>query len=326
MKSELEAFAQCLDPATSPRLRKAVADTVSLMGVDVDTIDTLVQKLDAGQLDHMIADKNVDAWTRNGIRRRRAKDATVAISAAFLSKEKIVRELGFGGYRDFLYQLFPGAQTSWLAVERSSCPHVLTFNYDQAFEMAFLSRFSDTSASSLYGQNVLNSGVDLPGIGFEPEAFSFLKLHGSVGMWVADFCGRPQYQQNNPETTTVADSLFFADPEAYPGQIRSEREPLLFFPSQKQFILSNESGFLFHQYGRVVWDRAEEVISNATEIHVIGYSFSGIDRGPILDLLGRAQDCRHLVIQSPDAENICNKLKLERRQWRDRIESVPSKF
>jgi hypothetical protein len=30
MKSEL--FEQSLDPATSPRLRKAVADTVSLMG------------------------------------------------------------------------------------------------------------------------------------------------------------------------------------------------------------------------------------------------------------------------------------------------------
>jgi hypothetical protein len=38
-----------------------------------------------------------------------------------------------------------------------------------------------------------------------------------------------------------------------------------------------------------VWFRAKQLISNATEIHVIGYSFSGIDRGPMLEMLGQAR-------------------------------------
>lgn len=109
MKDDLERFGQSLDPATSPRLRKAVADTIALMGGSVDTIDILVQKLDNGQLDRQIGAQNVDPLTQNRIRRQRAKDATVAINAAFLSRDKDVRELGFVRYRNFLYQLFPGA-------------------------------------------------------------------------------------------------------------------------------------------------------------------------------------------------------------------------
>jgi hypothetical protein len=40
MKDDLERFGQSLDPATSPRLLKAVKDTVALMSGSVDTIDT----------------------------------------------------------------------------------------------------------------------------------------------------------------------------------------------------------------------------------------------------------------------------------------------
>jgi hypothetical protein len=47
-----------------------------------------------------------------------------------------------------------------------------------------------------------------------------------------------------------------------------------------------------------------ELISTATEIRVIGYSFSGIDEGPILDLLGQAHRCRRIVVQNPDADQI----------------------
>jgi hypothetical protein len=72
---------------------------------------------------------------------------------------------------------------------------VLTFNYDQAFEIAFLDRFKNADQYLLYGQMALNSGLNLNGIGFEPGAFSFLKLHGSVGMWITDFPGDPIYQQ-----------------------------------------------------------------------------------------------------------------------------------
>src|SRR6267154_1410727 len=80
MKDDLERFGQSLDPATSPRLQKAVRDTVELMGGSVDTIDTLVQQLYGGQLDPKIG----------GVyfRHPRAQTATLAITAAFLAKEK----------------------------------------------------------------------------------------------------------------------------------------------------------------------------------------------------------------------------------------------
>jgi hypothetical protein len=256
------------------------------------------------------------------------KAATVAISAAFLERETKIRELGFARYRSFLYRLFPGAEANWFAIQRSNCPHVLTFNYDQAFEIAFLDRF-DIHQYSLYGQRVLNSGLNLDGIGFEPESFSFLKLHGSVGMWATDFPSDPIYQQRelkdgNP--LTIDDRLFFTDSPAAENPNLSTREPLLFFPNQRQFIVSNESGFLFHKYAKAVWDRATELISNATEIHVIGYSFSGIDQGPILDFLGLAHGCQRIVVQSPDADQICNRLKLERSQFRNLVESAAFAF
>jgi hypothetical protein len=87
-----------------------------------------------------------------------------------------------------------------------------------------------------------------------------------------------------------------------------------------------QSGFAFDKYVRGVWTRASELIANATEIHVIGYSFAGIDRGPILDMIETASDCRRLIIQGPDAERICARLRLDRPQLRDLIESAPFKF
>ena len=77
---------------------------------------------------------------------------------------------------------------------------------------------------------------------------------------------------------------------------------------------------------KAVWNRATELISNATEIHAIGYSFSGIDRGPILEMLGQAHSCRRLVIQSPDADEICSRLKSERPELHSQIESAPFTF
>jgi hypothetical protein len=100
----------------------------------------------------------------------------------------------------------------------------------------------------------------------------------------------------------------------------------LFFPYQRQFIVSNESGFPFDRYARAVWNRAAELISNANEIFVIGYSFSGIDRGPMLDMLERARNCTRLVVQSPGAAAICDRLNLERPQLRDLIECAPLAF
>jgi hypothetical protein len=97
MKEDWETFGRSLDSATSPRLQKAVAETVALMGGSVDTVDTLVQQLYGGQLDPQIG----------GVyfRHPRAQTATLAITAAFLAKGNKLWEVGFARYREFLYQL-----------------------------------------------------------------------------------------------------------------------------------------------------------------------------------------------------------------------------
>jgi hypothetical protein len=127
-------------------------------------------------------------------------------------------------------------------------------------------------------------------------------------------------------TTETIDVLI---QKLYGGQLDPEhlkRPPVLYFPYQRQFIVSNESGFPFHNYARGIWNRAKQLVSNASEIRVTGYSFSGIDRGPMLDMLDQALSCRRLVIQSPDSDEISNRLKLERSNLRNIIESVPITF
>jgi hypothetical protein len=120
----------------------------------------------------------------------------------------------------------------------------------------------------------------------------------------------------------INDDYFF-DAE-HPNFIK--RPPVLYFPYQRQFILSTQSGFAFDKYVRGVWARAHELIAKATEIHVIGYSFAGVDRGSVLDMLDTAQDCRRLIIQGPDAERICERLRLDRLRLRDLIEPAVFTF
>ena len=212
---------------------------------------------------------------------------------------------------------------------------MLTFNYDRLFEMAFVDRFN-FAGYGLYDMRVLNSGVTLEGINIEftPEAFSFLKLHGSVGGWTVDFTGTgsPKHQIcyfERPvanQVITIDDTLFFSEgpDRQHPDHIK--KPPLLFFPYQRQRIVSAESGFPFDSYARVIWKRATELISNATTIHVIGYSFSGIDRDPMLEMLDQARHCQRLVIQGLDADRICHKLRLDRPQLESLIESAPFAF
>jgi hypothetical protein len=53
MKADLEQFGRSLDSARSPRLQRAVADTLALFGTTTETIDVLVQKLYGGNLDEI---------------------------------------------------------------------------------------------------------------------------------------------------------------------------------------------------------------------------------------------------------------------------------
>ena len=192
------------------------------------------------------------------------------------------------------------------------------------------------SPYGLYDVKVLNSGVTLPGINieFQPETFSFLKLHGSVAAWTIDLSGmgHPAHQTCYFETPdanqsiTIGDDFFFSQPPDGQHPEHLKRPPLLYFPFQRHFIVSNDSGFAFHNYAGAVWNRAKQLVANATEIRVIGYSFSGIDRVEMLEMLETARNCRRLVIQGPDADELCNRLKLDRPKLANLIHCAPFAF
>src|SRR5580704_5799417 len=99
MKEKLDQFAQSLDPATSPRLRKAITDTTQLLGGTTETVDVRVQKLYDGKFDREIGGQQY--------RHPRVLSATLATCATFLALESSAPQTGFLRYRELLWDLFP---------------------------------------------------------------------------------------------------------------------------------------------------------------------------------------------------------------------------
>ena len=179
-----------------PTVKQSVTDTLKLLvGLpQIDTLDQLAKHLE----------DDLTAWRRrqggviqdeNGfgqklaLVRKQIRYAKIATGALFCAREAQARKTpGFGRYKHFITQIFGGYL--WQeAVKEADC-HVLTFNYDRLFEIAFLECFRDIDSDRtfFYGRDVLNSG-------FNPHAgecsavnpafdhFCLLKLHGSAGWW-----------------------------------------------------------------------------------------------------------------------------------------------
>jgi hypothetical protein len=270
---------------------------------------------------------------RQKLRYDRIHNAIVAISALFIHLEGKVSRQGLRRYQDFLNELFPEANSIWPSHETNSC-HVITFNYDRMFEAAFLERFHfDTQQFGFYGGLGLNSGLDVVynrEVKFSNDRFSLLKLHGSVGMWaiddVSDICHQYGLPRIN-EPQEIKDEMFYQKNGADNKTRRQTVFPLLFFPHQRHFVLAQENAYHFKAYACAVWKRTEEVISNASEIRVIGYSFSGIDRKPFLDLLRKAEQCKRIVVQSPHtAEELCARLGSSNTDLRPILEAASFAF
>ena len=104
-------------------------------------------------------------------------------------------------------------------------------------------------------------------------------------------------------------------------------EALITFPHEKQRALANrEHGFSYNPYICQVWDHAAGLLASATEVKVIGYSFSVIDsRHMVETLLSKATQCEKVVIQNPDVENVSVALK-SYKQLDGRLEFDASPF
>lgn len=241
-------------------------------------------------------------------------DAKVATAAMFRDLEVEAAESGLPGYPGLMSEIF--GEGGWRdALERTSC-HVLTFNYDRLFELAFRRHFKESSPPSLVHEgNVLNSGLNRSPcnqVEILPDRFCFLKLHGSAGWWVHRWIGTKgvtecrQYRvdplEDEPNRTT--ETTFFPEHSPY------KWEPLLTFPHEKQRDLSPDPrDFLTIPYSKKVWEHAAEVLASAETITIIGYSFAPIDRDFVVkNLLHKATSCERIVLWNPEAENICQGL------------------
>ena len=291
-------------------------------GKIVDTIDTLVFKINAGQFDESNATIGEEMLKRMRLRHERIQAAKLAVNAMFQFKEAAALHGGLKRYREFLFDLFPDASRHWFDTTSETNNRVLTFNYDRLFELAFHDRFNvDTQQWGFYGQKVLNSGLDhayYNNIEFAPDRFCLLKLHGSIGMWVGDDYGEPRHAYQFPaplSTFEATDDFYFAEPATGSEPFRLKSTPLQIFPHERQFIRGNKSGFLFHRYVENVWKYAEELVARAREIVIIGYSFAGIDRQPFLELLSQAKDCETICVRNPDAKDICAKVLRNHSEW-----------
>jgi hypothetical protein len=262
-----------------------------------------------------------------------AKTATVAL---FLELESSARTTGLHGYQDFLKIIFEGRRDPRALRAANRC--VLNFNYDRLFEFAFADYFRLDSNVDCYGQAWLNSGLDFfdrQDVDVLVDRFCLLKLHGTAGIFVERHYGKSKYRHVGFQRgkITIDDNLFWpANPKSslYPSE---RREPLIVFPFEKDRARSGGTSFLFDNYIRAIWGHdmqpgsAEKLMSEATQVWVIGYSFDPNDRKAMMKLL-RKSDC-DIVVQNrtkEEAETICDELRLQYTGLAQRFRSFGKPF
>jgi hypothetical protein len=302
----LSMFAQSLTSPECKRIKQAAENTAKLLTErGVSTIDSLVSSLTnerfglnfRSQVDEAALDEKI-------------YDAKIATNALFLQLEPNALSR-LGRYERFLWKVFPG-HGHWQRELSKADTRVLTFNYDRLFEMAFVRRFQiDTGQYPIYGENVLNSGLiftEKESVNIASDTFCFLKLHGSVGMAVREEYGKPCHYCHC-DGITSSKSRPVADDDFYPRRVKDPNdkrpEPLIIFPNEKDYVRSNNNRFPYREYVTKVWHSAEQVVADATQINVIGYSFHPIDRKSLVNLLSKRRSGIPIVVQNPDARAIC---------------------
>ena len=305
----------------------------------VETLDQLAARIEHDLRDWQhkrggaIADS--EYLKRENMAARQILDAKIATSAMFLAREDKARQTGLRSYKGFITQILGGPP--WEEARKADCS-VLTFNYDRLFEIAFPECFPtfDLRNHPLHASDALNSGFDF-NLGKwslaqpAPGRFCFLKMHGSVGWWVKvkhdGGRGERCYWPASPVQGLNVEGIEKTIPKECGGPF--DWEPLLTFPherieSQQYFNYKGESsGYDWAPYIDAVWQHAGNVVANATEVRVIGYSFNPIDSRHMVNQLLSKATCEKIVIQ--------NKVDVRRnlesyRQFKDRLEFDPTPF
>jgi len=345
LASQLDGFYGQI-PGDCTGIQKCVRSTLNLIigRPAIETLDQLVQDLEdefrnwSSQKGSATGvDKNyIDTETHTD---DQIRDAKIATTAMFVAKEDTTRQTGLPGYSRLVDSVFGG--DPWeKAVSESDC-HVLSFNYDRLFEIAFLQHFRvfDGQHIPLYEQTVLNSGFGQIKSDvyhkFQPKAcrFSFLKLHGSAYWWVK----RPKGAngKNSLRHYWPTSPMKLADLHEIENVIQAENdypwEPLIVFPHEKHRGIASPTEFEHDPYIRTVEGHAISVLKSATEVRIIGYSFAPIDNRHVIDnLLSAIPDAAKIIVQNPSDSTVRARLEgyptFRRRIERGMVTFDPTPF
>jgi hypothetical protein len=313
------------------RLKQCLAKTITLMEKhSAPTIDRLVRQIEdevARQGFHWTQGLEVANFEQTV--QDKINDAKIVTVAIFLEREAAAWQTGLPGYGDFLNIIFDGNRNPAALQSTSDC--VLSFNYDRLFEMVFTDHFKLDANANCYAKNWLNAGLDFLNnqtSDFALDQFSFLKLHGTAAMQVADHHGQKRYGMNSlRKVEWIVDDNFFCPAEKKASPIQHENpEPLIVFPHEKERAREGKTAFNFDNYIRATWSQAEKVIEDAEQIWAIGYSFDPTDRKSVFELLRKNKAKCEIVVQNPEAEKICSELKLRYSDLATRLKPLSGVF
>lgn len=297
-----------------PTIKQTLGDTITLMEnlPDIQTLDQLARHIDEeleswrGKRNYFVDSEDCE---REKIAKKKILDAKIATSALFLALEEKIPKSGIVKYEDFIVSILGGRAQALEDMFREADCHVLSFNYDRLFEIAFLNRCKqhDPCQSGLYSGKVLNSGFDAKRDAVKPVSgrFSFLKLHGSSGWWVK----KEQYSGPErlywPSVPKIPVALKDIEALAAKAHDYLEWKPLIAFPHERQssreFHQANNSssGHYWAPYIDAVWNHARDLLAEATEVKIIGYSFDPNDsRYMVEDLLCKVPAHVKIVIKN----------------------------
>jgi len=332
--SELEIYAAKIhDQMDCQQIEKATQQTIRLLKHfqrQAFTVDKLISMILTKECDEKLT---TDARAANhtfkyqaDLRYQAVRSAKISTAACFLEKEGQAMTYLMPKNQAFIRKIFDqdGISAPYTSSKlQNSNARVLTFNYDRLFELAF---FCDGFASNTRNNlerplHFLNSGLhdnrlESGIVSIEKDRFCLLKMHGSLGM----LCEEDDFNQaiyggedlacwKQPEVT---DEIFRST--HFSSRVRAE--PLIAFPWEKHFILDGKDNKAsFRDYISAVWNHAKSVFQEASEIYIIGFSFSDeVDSKYLIDLMREAKDCHQIEVQNisqDECDRISNLLRAE---------------
>jgi hypothetical protein len=303
------------------KLRTSVKRTLELVeafrkqGESVETLDTLARVIHQNGVGTTMQERNLEVIS-----------AKSAVAALFMSLEQGAIEKGLPGYRQFLERVFGKASCGGYrsAIGRSHY-RILSFNYDRLFELAFRNFFPDFDGTvALYCPDVLNSGLflaDSAQIKIDVDRFSFLKLHGSVGLYgfsqsmnPSDRSSLVDHNHSIPDPKMpprINDEEFFLPNDRSYGIHAGKPKPVLItFPHEKEHLKEYPANLLpFKAYTPKIWEAATCFAKQAAEIHLIGYSCPKADTAALVSLFSAARRCTLYYIENPSPDEVCRNLR-----------------